>query len=68
MLTQYEEASSAAVAAADAQEEEYAGVADTGMEDNTGMEESETSECECLDSHSIILFCFAIYFLCSNIV
>jgi hypothetical protein len=42
MLTQDEEASSSAVAAADAQEDEYAGVADTGME------ECETSECECL--------------------
>ena len=62
MLTQDEEASSSAVAAADAQEEEYAGVADTGMEDNTGMEECETSECECLDSHSINFFLLSIFF------
>jgi hypothetical protein len=64
MLTQDEEASSSAVAAADAQEDEYAGVADTGME------ECETSERECLDSHSIISFVFrlSIFFLCSTIV
>ena len=52
MLMQDEEASSAAVAAADAQEDEYSGVADTGME------ECETSECECLDCHLTLLNSF----------